>query len=123
MIVASSLQHVRSMLDESLRLFLAGETLASMWAGQATWEAAASLHDSVNDKRPVQAGRKLVSKADKANAYKSAHADKQHAAWQTAAEKKWASPQHSNKSASAIAKLIAGDNWNTARRFIKPPGE
>lgn len=48
-IVESSIAHVQSMLDESLRLFLAGETLASMWAGQAALEAAASLSYALDD--------------------------------------------------------------------------
>lgn len=48
-VIESSLTHVRSMLDESLRLYLDGNTVAAMWAGQAAWEAAASLSYAVND--------------------------------------------------------------------------
>lgn len=49
----STLDHVRAMRDESLRLFLAGETLAAMWAGQAMWEAAASVAYAIRDKEPL----------------------------------------------------------------------
>lgn len=48
-IAEPSLQHIKSMMDESLRLFLSGEQLASMWAGQATWEAAASINYALGD--------------------------------------------------------------------------
>ena len=48
-IVESSLKHIESMRDESLRLFLAGDVLASMWAAQAAWEAAAGMNYALRD--------------------------------------------------------------------------
>ena len=56
-----SLKHIESMRDESLRLFLAGETLASMWAGQAAWEGAASLNYFLGDHSLHQAQWKRIA--------------------------------------------------------------
>jgi hypothetical protein len=40
---------------------------------------------------------------------------------QRKATRKWATPQHRDKSAIAMAKLIDPEHWNTTRRKIKKP--
>lgn len=73
-IVDTSLAHIKSMMDESLRLFLAGETVAAMWAGQATWEAAANMNYALADLpmheskwKEVAGGKKGVQRKSEKN--------------------------------------------------------
>lgn len=110
--------------DASYDLFLRGEITASMWAGQAMWEVANFLDSAMVDRRAVRAGRKLVSKADKANSKKTSIADKKHDEWQRLANEMWKKESNQNKSAAAIAAMIqkkVGGKANTIRRSIKKP--
>ena len=109
--------------DASYYLFLRGEKLASLWAGQAMWEVANFLDSAMVDRRAVRAGRKSVSKADQANKRKVDVASALHEDWQRRADKKWKQRQHQDKGLAAIARLIAreGENWDTIRRIIKKP--
>ncbi len=71
-IVESSIAHIRSMLDESKRLYLDGNAIASMWAGQAALEATAHVTSALSDFKLYQAKWKVV-----AGGKKGAHRRKQ----------------------------------------------
>lgn len=134
--IDATLKAARSIIDDdqidrviefreaSYDLFQEGNIVASMWAGQAMWEAANFLDSAMVDRRAVRAGRKLVSKADKANSKKTANADKKHDEWQRLANEIWKKESNQNKSAAAIAAMIqkkVGGKANTIRRSIKKP--
>lgn len=69
----------------------------------------------------ARTGKKVRDPFKEANLAHADLAESMHATWQDRANKKWAEPQHANKSARAIALLIAepGENPDTIRRRIK----
>lgn len=71
----------------------------------------------------AKTGRKVRAPFEAANAGRSRDAAADMERWQTLANEKWEEPLHATKSASDIARLIAGpgENWNTIRRKIKKP--
>ena len=74
--------------------------------------------------KPIaRTGLKVRRPHAESNRARAVASSKRVAEWQTLAGLKWKEPQHADKSASAIAKLIArpGEKWNTIRRKIKKP--
>lgn len=112
---------LRGFRNDSEFLYLRDQLGESMWAGQAMFELSNAMHNDIQEKREILAGRKVITVNRKTNAAISTDAKKIHAEWQKRANEKWRQPQHKNKSVNAIAKLIARGNENadTIRRKIK----
>lgn len=110
--------------EASFDLFRQGNNIASMWAGQAMWEAANFLNAGLLERRAIRAGRKSIKSSAEGNAMKASSAKAKHMEWQKLANEKWALAEHRTKTAAAIASIIAkplGAKANTIRRAIKKP--
>ncbi|MFT3668457.1 MAG: hypothetical protein QM795_07710 [Pseudoxanthomonas sp.] len=110
--------------EASFELFEQGNSAASMWAGQAMWEAANFLNAGLSERLAIRAGRKIIKNSAEGNAMKAACAKEKHMRWQKLADEKWALAEHRTKTAAAIARIVAkavGANPNTIRRAIKKP--
>lgn len=70
---------------------------------------------------PAQTGRKVRAPFSVANKKRSGETQAKRAEWQKKACALWAKPQHANKSATDIARLIDAMHWNTVRRHIRHP--
>ena len=69
----------------------------------------------------VRTGMKVRKPMDQERRNRSRTAAKDVDGWQKRAAELWTKPQHRNKSASDIARLIDHDRWNTIRRKIHKP--
>lgn len=112
--------------EASFDLFEQGNSVASMWAGQAMWEAVNFLDSAMVDRRAIRAGRTSVTMGIKGTEKKVREADAIHAIWQAQADAFWSEPQHRNKTKAEVARQISkkrkkGENPHTIRKAIKKP--
>lgn len=106
---------------EIFELHTAGELVAAMRAGQAFWNDANHLNESLTARPIVRTGEKVRRPFKEANEGRARTAIAKYAEWQNRACQKWAEPLHRDKSAAEIARLIAlpGEKPDTIRRHIK----
>lgn len=122
-IIDHVIERVLDYREASLRLFNEGNAEASYWAARAMEDRAIELDCAIAEAKETIAGRKQVSKAKQAAADKSKAAKAKHVDWQIAANRIWSNPQHTNKSAVAVAMMIDKKQADTIRRHIKRPAK